>query len=64
MRGRGSWVIAVLAVGMTLVIVTGGIDLSVGSLIALSAVTAALLIRDAAGADAAAQAPFGSWWTG
>ena len=31
-------VIAIVAVGMTLVIITGGIDLSVGSLIALSAV--------------------------
>ncbi len=37
-------VIAIVAVGMTLVIITGGIDLSVGSLIALSAVIAAWLI--------------------
>jgi ribose transport system permease protein len=43
-------VIAILAVGMTVVIISGGIDLSVGSLIALSAVTACLLIRDHAGA--------------
>jgi ribose transport system permease protein len=42
-------VIAILAVGMTLVIITGGIDLSVGSLIALSAVTAAWLICAAGG---------------
>ena len=42
-------VIAIVAIGMTLVIVSGGIDLSVGSLIALSAVVAALLIRDVAG---------------
>jgi len=34
-------VIAILAIGMTLVIVTGGIDLSVGSLIALAAVVVA-----------------------
>lgn len=34
-------VIAILAIGMTLVIVTGGIDLSVGSLIAFSAVLTA-----------------------
>jgi ribose transport system permease protein len=34
-------VIAILAVGMTLVIISGGIDLSVGSLIALSAVVGA-----------------------
>lgn len=44
-------VIAIVAVGMTLVIITGGIDLSVGSLIALSAVIATLLIRDFAGAE-------------
>jgi ribose transport system permease protein len=43
-------VIAVVAIGMTMVIITAGIDLSVGSLIALSAVTSALLIRDVAGA--------------
>ena len=43
-------VIAIVAIGMTLVIITGGIDLSVGSLIALSAVLAAMFIRDAAGA--------------
>jgi ribose transport system permease protein len=49
-------VIAVLAVGMTVVIVTGGIDLSVGSLIALSAVTAALLIVRLAGAEHATPA--------
>lgn len=46
-------VIAVIAIGMTLVIITAGIDLSVGSLIALSAVTATLLIRDLAGAEEA-----------
>ena len=43
-------VIAIVAIGMTLVIITGGIDLSVGSLIAFSAVLAALFIRDFAGA--------------
>jgi ribose transport system permease protein len=42
-------VVALLAVGMTLVIVTGGIDLSVGSLIALSAVVTGLIVRDAFG---------------
>ena len=44
-------VIAILAIGMTLVIITGGIDLSVGSLIALSAVVTALLIRTAFNAE-------------
>jgi ribose transport system permease protein len=43
-------VIAIVAVGMTMVIITAGIDLSVGSLIALSAVLAARFIRDYAGA--------------
>ncbi len=38
-------VIAVIAIGMTMVIITGGIDLSVGSLVALSAVVTAWLIR-------------------
>jgi len=37
---------ALIAIGMTLVIVTGGIDLSVGSLVALSSVSTALLLRD------------------
>lgn len=46
-------VIAIIAVGMTLVIITGGIDLSVGSLIALSAVVSTLLIRSAAGSERA-----------
>src|SRR6266566_4778277 len=47
-------VIAIIAVGMTMVIITGGIDLSVGSLVALSAVVTGLLIRDHAGANASA----------
>ena len=44
-------VIAIVAIGMTMVIIGGGIDLSVGSLIALAAVLAALFIRDFAGAQ-------------
>ena len=48
-------VIAVIAVGMTMVIITGGIDLSVGSLVALSAVITGLLIRDHAGGAAASK---------
>lgn len=40
---------AIIAVGMTMVIITAGIDLSVGSLVALSSVTTAVLIRDAGG---------------
>ena len=49
-------VIAILAAGMTLVIIAGGIDLSVGSLIALSAVLGTLLIRRYAGAEQASAA--------
>jgi ribose transport system permease protein len=50
-------VVAILAAGMTLVILTGGIDLSVGSLIALSAVVTTWCIREwggGVGASAAA----------
>lgn len=46
-------IIAILAIGMTMVIITGGIDLSVGSLIALSAVVCTRLIRDYAQAEQA-----------
>ncbi len=42
-------VIAIIAIGMTMVIITAGIDLSVGSLIALSAVLAAWLIKNVFG---------------
>jgi len=45
-------VIAIVAIGATLVIITGGIDLSVGSLLALSAVVAALLIELGGGTQA------------
>ena len=43
---------AVIAVGMTMVIITGGIDLSVGSLVALASVTAAIVIRKLGGVNA------------
>jgi ribose/xylose/arabinose/galactoside ABC-type transport system permease subunit len=39
-------VIGILAVGMTFVILTGGIDLSIGSVIALAGVAAALVTRE------------------
>jgi ribose transport system permease protein len=45
-------VIAIVAIGMTMVIITGGIDLSVGSLIALSAVVTAWLISRLGGEGA------------
>ena len=46
-------VIAIVAIGMSMVIITGGIDLSVGSLLALSSVLTARLIRDFAGGTSA-----------
>ena len=49
-------VIAIVAIGMTMVMITGGIDLSVGSLIALSAVVCCLLIEHLLGGLQAA------WW--
>jgi ribose transport system permease protein len=45
-------VIAMVAVGMTMVIITGGIDLSVGSLIALAAVSVAGMIGGMGGSGA------------
>lgn len=52
-------VIAITAVGMTMVIITAGIDLSVGSLIALSAVGVSWLIRAMGGAEASVAAMIG-----
>ena len=43
---------AIIAIGMTMVIITAGIDLSVGSLVAVSAVTAAVIMREAGGQQA------------
>ncbi|MCA9245708.1 MAG: ABC transporter permease [Planctomycetales bacterium] len=44
-----SSIYAIIAIGMTMVIITSGIDLSVGSLIALASVVAALFVRDFGG---------------
>jgi ribose transport system permease protein len=43
---------AIIAIGMTMVIITAGIDLSVGSLVALASVAGALLISYLGGVDA------------
>jgi ribose transport system permease protein len=48
-----SVVITIIAIGMTMVIITGGIELSVGSLIALSACLAAWFIRQWGGGTGA-----------
>ncbi len=53
-------VIALVAIGMTLVILTGGIDLSVGSLVALSAVTMAWLVQRWGGVEAGTPALLGA----
>ncbi len=45
MMGRQTVVVAICALGMTLVIVTGGIDLSTGSLVALTTVIIAKLLK-------------------
>ncbi|MBT6104029.1 MAG: hypothetical protein HOH62_09005, partial [Verrucomicrobia bacterium] len=42
-------VVAIIAIGMTMVIITAGIDLSVGSLIAFSGVITALTIQSLGG---------------
>src|SRR5438874_7221966 len=39
-------IVAIGAIGMTMIIVSGGIDLSVGAVIALSSVVTALALRD------------------
>jgi ribose/xylose/arabinose/galactoside ABC-type transport system permease subunit len=63
LMARQTAIVCVAALGMTMVIVAGGIDLSVGSVIALSTVVAAQLLREgwwplvaAAGAVAAGAA--------
>ena len=43
---------AIIAIGMTMVIITAGIDLSVGSLVALSSVVSTLVIVQGGGEDA------------
>ena len=48
LMARQTAIVCVAALGMTMVIVSGGIDLSVGSVIALSTVVTALFLRDGA----------------
>src|ERR1700737_1109181 len=54
LMARQTAIVCVAALGMTMVIVSGGIDLSVGSVIALSTVVTALLLRANAGPTVAA----------
>lgn len=44
---------AIIAIGMTMVIITAGIDLSVGSLVALASVCVSILLRDCFGGTSA-----------
>ena len=53
---RQTVIVWVAALGMTMVIVSGGIDLSVGSVVALSTVVTAVLLREHGAAVAAAGA--------
>ena len=53
---RQTVIVCVAALGMTMVIVSGGIDLSVGSVVALSTVVTAVLLREHGAAVAAAGA--------
>ena len=54
LMARQTVIVCVAALGMTMVIVSGGIDLSVGSIVALSTVVTALLLRNGDGAGVAA----------
>lgn len=56
LMARQAAIVCVAALGMTMVIVAGGIDLSVGSVVALTTVVAALALRAGAGPLAAAAA--------
>src|SRR3954467_3035424 len=46
LMARQAAIVCVAAFGMTMVIVSGGIDLSVGSVVALSTVVTAVVLRD------------------
>jgi ribose transport system permease protein len=54
LMARQTVIVCVAALGMTMIIVSGGIDLSVGSIVALSTVVTAVLLRQGAGPLAAA----------
>jgi ribose transport system permease protein len=57
---RQTAIVCTAALGMTLIIVSGGIDLSVGSIVALTTVVIALALRDGAPPGAAAAAGIGA----
>ena len=60
LMARQTAIVCVAALGMTMVIVAGGIDLSVGSIVALSTVVTALLLRHDPSASGALIAALGA----
>jgi ribose/xylose/arabinose/galactoside ABC-type transport system permease subunit len=60
LMARQTAIVCVAALGMTMVIVAGGIDLSVGSIVALSTVVIALLLRHDSSASGALVAAIGA----
>src|SRR5438132_1247080 len=60
LMARQTVIVCVAALGMTMVIVSGGIDLSVGSIVALSTVVTALLLRAGVGPALAALGAVGA----
>jgi ribose/xylose/arabinose/galactoside ABC-type transport system permease subunit len=60
LMARQTVIVCVAALGMTMVIVSGGIDLSVGSIVALSTVVTALLLRHDGSATGALVAALGA----
>jgi ribose/xylose/arabinose/galactoside ABC-type transport system permease subunit len=54
LMARQTVIVCVAALGMTMIVVSGGIDLSVGSIVALSTVVTAVLLRHEVGPLAAA----------
>jgi ribose/xylose/arabinose/galactoside ABC-type transport system permease subunit len=60
LMARQTAIVCVAALGMTMVIVAGGIDLSVGSIVALSTVVTALLLRHDSSASGAFVAALGA----
>jgi ribose transport system permease protein len=60
LMARQTVIVCVAALGMTMVIVSGGIDLSVGSIVALSTVVTALFLRHDGSASGALVAALGA----
>ena len=60
LMARQTVIVCVAALGMTMIIVSGGIDLSVGSIVALSTVVTAVLLQQGAGPLVAALGAVGA----